>query len=69
MARWLTLPWGVVPIVTTLGSDIDEARARVERLLLDRELLAPGSVVVFVNVSADIGADGANFLKLGRLGD
>ncbi len=69
MARWLTLPWGVVPIVTTLGSDIDEARTRVERLLLARELLAPGSVVVFVNVSADIGADGSNFLKLGRLGD
>lgn len=69
VARWLTLRWGVVPIVTTLVSDLDETGSAVERLLLDRGSLAPGSVVVFVNVTADIGADGANFLKLRRLGD
>lgn len=67
IGRSLTLRWGVIPLIIDLSSDVDQIGATAERELVRRGWLAPGSVVVFVNVSADIAADGANFLTIRRL--
>jgi pyruvate kinase len=63
VAGALALPWGVVPFIT--------AERDVERLkgeLLDRRLLAPGSSVVFINVSPEQDRPDANFVHVYRLG-
>jgi pyruvate kinase len=63
LAGTLALYWGVVPILT------DEREiGRLERLLLERNVLKPGSVVVFVNVSADVSRLDANFVNVQRIG-
>ncbi len=68
IARSLTLRWGVVPFVADLGPDVDAMGAAVERELLAHGHLPSGSVAVFVNVTANIEADGSNILALRRLG-
>lgn len=68
MARRLTLLWGVVPLVTDIGGDVDSAGANVGRQLLARGAVPPGGVVVFVSVNPDLARGDANFLKLQRLG-
>jgi hypothetical protein len=40
----------------------------IERLLIDRKLLASGSIVVFVNVSASLDRTDANFVNVQRIG-
>lgn len=67
LARGLSLRWGIVPLEARLNSDLIATEREVERLLLARGELTPGQVVIFVNVSADISGDGANFLRLRRL--
>lgn len=67
LARGLSLRWGIVPLEARLSSDIAATEREVERLLLSRGDLTRGQVVIVVNVSADISADGANFLRLRRL--
>jgi pyruvate kinase len=63
VAGTLALYWGVAPVLTE-ERDI----ARLERLLLDRGILQPGAVVVFVNVSADVSRLDANFVNVQRIG-
>jgi pyruvate kinase len=63
VAGRLSLFWGVVPILTE-ERDI----ARLERILLDRNILFVGAVVVFVNVNADVSRLGANFVNVRRIG-
>jgi pyruvate kinase len=63
LAGTLALYWGVAPLITD-ERDI----GRLERLLLDRKLLQPGSVVVFVNVGADVSRLDANFVNVQRIG-
>jgi len=63
VAGTLALYWGVAPIRTETR-DI----AGLERLLLDRGILQPGAMVVFVNVSADVSRLDANFLNVQRIG-
>ena len=59
----LTLLRGVVPVVT------DERNPeRLERLLLERRIVAAGTVVVFINVSTELDRIDANFLNVQRLG-
>lgn len=63
VAGTLALFWGVAPILTE-ARDIE----RLECLLLDRKVLQPGAVVVFVNVSADVSRLDANFVNVQRIG-
>jgi pyruvate kinase len=63
VAGTLAVYWGVAPVLTE-ERDIE----RLERLLLERKILAPGAVVVFVNVSADVSRLDANFVNVQRIG-
>ena len=63
VAAALALVWGVVPVVS--------GERNIERLtaeLQDRGLIAPGSIVVFVNVHQDQDRADANFLHLRKTG-
>lgn len=62
VAERLALQWGVVPIVSPVGSEEE-----VERAILDSGAIKPRSVVVFVNVSPDLAHPHANFVTLRRL--
>ena len=63
VAGTLALFWGVAPVVTD-ERDIE----RLEAMLLERGILPAGSVVVFVNVNADVTRPDANFLNVQRIG-
>jgi pyruvate kinase len=63
LAGSLTLWWGVEPFVS-VETNLD----RVEALMLERGLLTPGSVVVFINVSPAQQRLDANFLHVRRVG-
>ena len=67
VARRLLLSRGVVPVVTELGSSVDDTGDTVGRDLVARGLLSPGDEVVFVSVHEDLRRPLANFLKLHRL--
>jgi pyruvate kinase len=63
VAGTLALLRGVVPVMT------DERHPeQLERVLLDRGILAAGTVVVFINVSRELDRIDANFLNVQRLG-
>jgi len=66
-ARRLTLYWGVVPLRTDIGADVDSAGTLISEELVGRGLLPRGSVIVMVNISADLARADANFLKIQRL--
>jgi len=66
-ARRLTIYWGVVPLRTDIGADVDSAGTLISEELVGRGLLPKGSVVVMVNISADLARVDANFLKIQRL--
>ena len=51
--------WGVTPLVTP-SRDVDE----LERMLLAKNLVPSGSVVVFVNISAELSETDANFINV-----
>jgi len=67
MARRLSLYWGVVPVCTDIGENVDAAGTLVGRQLIVRGLVAAGSVVVLVNISSDLTRSDANYLKIQRL--
>jgi len=62
IAHELALYRGVVPVVAEIGPE-----AAVERQLVERGLIAHGTVVVFVNVHPDLARPEANFVNLLRL--
>ncbi len=63
VARTLTLMRGVMPVIT---SELDPQR--VARLLIDRQILPAGSVVVFINFNPDLARVDANFLNVQKIG-
>jgi pyruvate kinase len=63
VAGELAMFWGLYPLVTP-----DRDPEGLERCLLERQLLRPGSTVVFVNVSADLDRSDANFLNVQKIG-
>jgi pyruvate kinase len=63
LARQLSLYRGVIPLV----AERDTTDVVVERHLIDRSLLAPSDIVVFVSVNADLSRPDANFLRIRRL--
>ena len=54
---------GVIPVLTD-----ERSTEQLERIVLERRIIPPGSVVVFVNVSPDLSRSDANFLNVQRLG-
>ena len=62
-AATLTLYWGVQPVVAS-----ERDPEALESILVARRILPAGSVVVFVNVSADLTRPDANFLNVQRIG-
>ena len=63
VAGELSLFWGLYPLITP-----DRRAEDLERCLLDRQLMPPGSTVVFVNVSGDLDRADANFLNVQKIG-
>jgi len=66
-ARRLAIYWGVSPIRTGIGEGVDSAGTLAGELLVGRGLVASGAAVVLVSISADLGRDDANYLKIKRL--
>jgi pyruvate kinase len=64
VARRLTLSWGVVPVLTDLSDDVNEAASRIGNELVTRGAIAPGSVIVLVSVTDELTSGPSNFLKL-----
>lgn len=62
-AATLTLYWGVQPVVSP-----ERDPESLEALLLERRILPPGAVVVFVNVSPELNRPDANFLNVQKIG-
>jgi len=67
MARRLALYWGVVPVCTDIGENLDAAGALIGQQLVARGLVAAGSAVVLVSISPDLTRSDANYLKIQRL--
>jgi pyruvate kinase len=66
-ARRLSIYWGVSPVCTDIGENLDAAGAIIGQLLVERGLVRAGSVVVLVNISPDVARPDANYLKIQRL--
>ena len=66
-ARRLTLHWGVLPVHTEIGDNVNAAGALVGRQLVARGLVPGGAAVVFVSISADLARADANYLKIQRV--
>ena len=67
VARRLTLPWGVVPILAELQDDVTEAASRIGQILVDRGSIPRGSVIVLVSITPDLARGPSNVLKLQRV--
>ncbi len=65
--RHLMMHWGVLPVHTELGDNVDTAGARVGRQLLTLGLVPAGADVVLVSVNLDLTRADANYLKIQRL--
>src|SRR5437773_951667 len=61
-ARRLTLYWGVVPVCTDIGENVDTAGALVSQEIVARGLVGHGDAVVLVSISADLTRSDANYL-------
>jgi pyruvate kinase len=66
-ARRLALYWGVVPVCTDIGENVDTAGALISAQLVARGLVAAGAAVVLVSISPDLTRSDANYLKIQRL--
>jgi pyruvate kinase len=66
-ARRLSIYWGVVPLRTDIGDNVDATGAIVGQLLVGRGLVRAGSAVVLISISPDLARTDANYLKIQRL--
>ena len=66
-ARRLTLYWGVVPVRTDIGENVDSAGTLVSEQLIARGLVARGAAIVLVSINPDLTRADANYLKIQRL--
>jgi pyruvate kinase len=69
VARRLAIVRGVVPLVVSIGNDVESVYLSLARRLRDEGRIRPGAMMVFVNVAADLTSPSANFVKLMRLPD
>jgi pyruvate kinase len=67
VSRRLALAWGVVPLLTELAGDVNEVANRLSARLVERDTLAPSSVIVVISITPDLARGPSNFLKLQRL--
>jgi len=67
VARRLSLHWGVLPMRTDIGENMDTAGTLVCRELVSRGLAAAGESVVLVSIDADLARTDANYLKVQKL--
>lgn len=63
----LTLWCGVVPLVCPLDGDIDSVVARVIDATIERRIVPERALLVAVNTDPELGANGANFVRIRRL--
>ena len=63
IASSLALYWGVIPVLTP-ERDVD----KLEALVIERGLVKPGSVVVFISVQPDLRRTDTNFLNVQQIG-
>src|SRR5437762_2028382 len=66
-ARRLALYWGVMPVCTDIGENVDSAGTLIGQQLVARGLVPSGASVVLVSISPDLTRGDANFLKIKRL--
>jgi pyruvate kinase len=66
-ARRLALYWGVYPVCTDIGENVDTAGTLIGRQLVARGLVRPGAAVVLVSINPDLSRTDANYLKIQRL--
>jgi len=67
VARRLSLNWGVLPMCTDIGENVDAAGALVGRELVSRGLVPAGASVVLISINADLARTDANYLKVQKL--
>ena len=67
VARRLTLWRGVVPIVCSLDGDIDAVVSRAIDETVARRIVPERGLLVAVNTDPELGAKGANFVRIRRL--
>ena len=63
VASALALFWGIVPVVAP-----QREVAQLQALMVERQLMPAGSMVVFINVSPELNRVNANFVNLQRIG-
>ncbi|RPH60978.1 MAG: pyruvate kinase [Acidobacteria bacterium] len=68
VARRLAIVRGVMPLVVSIGDDVESVYLKLARRLRDEGRIEPGAMMVFVNVATDLTSPSANFVKLMRLG-
>ena len=66
-ARRLALYWGVTPVCTDIGENVDSAGTLIGQQLVARGFVPSGAAVVLVSINPDLTRDDANFLKIKRL--
>lgn len=66
-ARRLAFCWGVVPIRTDIGDNVESAVPLIRRQLTERGFVTAGDIVVLVNIHPDPTRPDANYLKIHRL--
>jgi pyruvate kinase len=66
-ARRLSLYWGVEPVCTDIGENVDSAGTLIGRQLVARGLVQTGAAVVLVSIHPDLARNDANYLKIKRL--
>jgi pyruvate kinase len=66
VARHLTIYRGVVPLITGIGKDSDTTGSLVREEIRRRQLVPPGSVVVFVSANAHLERADANYVNVQR---
>jgi pyruvate kinase len=63
----LALAWGVVPVMTELGGDVNAAASRIGTELVQRGAIDKGSAIVVVSIKPDLAPGPSNFLKIQRV--
>ena len=66
-ARRLALYWGVWPVCTDIGENVDAAGTLIGRQLVARGLVPPGAPIVLVSIHPDLTRTDANYLKIQRV--
>jgi pyruvate kinase len=67
VARRLAIVHGVVPLVTSIGDDVESVYLKLARRLQNEGRIDVGALMVFVNVATDLTRPSANFVKLMQL--